>query len=94
MRCEMGADGRAIAKHCPINDCLTVDGMGHSLADFDVIERFALVIDRQDRFPLGRADQHLETGVRLELGDIFRRGEAGENIDILGHDRSESRCRI
>ena len=94
MRREMCADGCAIAEHRTIDDRLPVNGMGHSLADFDVIERFALVIDRQDRFPLGRADQHLETGVRLELGDIFRRGEAGENIDILGHDRSESRCRI
>ena len=94
MRCEMGADGRAIAEHRTVDDRLPVDGTGHRLAHFNVIERFALVVDRQDRFALGRADQHLKPRIRFELGDVLGRGKAGENIDILGHDGSESRCRV
>mmetsp|Transcript_29412 Transcript_29412/g.57477 ORF Transcript_29412/g.57477 Transcript_29412/m.57477 type:complete len:218 (+) Transcript_29412:2579-3232(+) len=81
----MCADGCAIAEHGPIDNRLTVDGVGHRLAHAQVVKGGLFVVGGQDRFPLCRANEDLEAGVCLELGQVFRGREAAEDIYILGH---------
>ena len=89
VRCKMGANGGAIAKHRPINDCLTVNRMGQRLADLHVVKGRLGVVGGQDRFPLGGADNHLKTRVCLKLDHVLRRGEVVKGVNVLGHHRSK-----
>ena len=55
MRRKVRPDWRAVAKHCAIDDCLTVNRHGHGSAYTDVIEWLQFVVDRKDGFTLGVA---------------------------------------
>ena len=89
MRGEMRTDGCAVAKHRAVDDRLAINGMGQRLTHFHVVKGRLQVVGRQDRLPLGRAHEHLKAWVGIELGQVFRRREAGEGVDILGHHRGK-----
>ena len=93
-RRKMAADRRSVAKHGAVDDRLAVDGIGHRLADLEVVERLAAVVHGENGLALGRADHDREFRIVLELGQRFRRREIGEGIDVAGLHRRKGRGRI
>ena len=62
-----------------------------SFMDFYVVEGRHLVVCREDRFTFGGVDECLKARVSLELRQVFWRGEAGEDINVFDHHRTERR---
>jgi hypothetical protein len=85
----MGADGRPVAEHGPVDDVLPVDRVRDRLPDAGIVQRLARVVHGQDGLPLGGADDDGELRVGLELGQRLGRGEVREGVDIARHHRGE-----
>ena len=63
-------------------------------AHADVVERRLAVVHREDGLALGRADQHLEARVGLELRQVLGRRVVREGVDVAGHHRGEGGGRV
>jgi hypothetical protein len=90
----MGADRRAVAEHGTVDDRLAVDRMGDRLAHLDVVERRLLVVHGENGLTLGRAGDHLETRIGLELDQVLGRGEGRIGVKIARHHRGKGRGRV
>ena len=58
-----------------------------------IVEGRLLVVDRQDGLALGRADDHLEARVGLDLGERSPAIEDREGLDVAGQQRRRRRPR-
>ena len=90
----MRADGRAIAKHRPVDDILPVDRMGDGFADADIVKRRLGIVHRKDRLALGRSDDDGKPRIGRELCQGFGGGEIREGIHIARHHRGKGRVGI
>ena len=91
MRREMAADRRAVAEHRPVDDRAPVDRMRHRPPHPDVVEGRPRVVHREDRLALGRAHDHREARIGLELRQVLRRRKIRKRVDVPGHHRRERR---
>ena len=87
----MAADRRAETVDRAFDQRLAVDGEGERLADAQVVERLALVVDRQDRLALRAADDHLKALVALELIETGEAVETRDGVDVAGEQARDLR---
>ena len=87
----MRADRRAEAARSAVDDRLAVDGMRDRLAHLELVEGRLLVVGRQDRLALGRADHHLEARIGLDLRQRVAELEIGQRLHVARKQRRHGR---
>ena len=76
-----------------VDHCLAVHGSGNRTAHAHIVQRFLLVVDRQNRLGARAVQLHLELRVVLELG-IALGVDAREGVDVAGQQCGDLRRRI
>ena len=94
MRRVEAADGYGAAVHGALDDLVAVDGGADRPAHLDIVEGGLGVVHRQDHLALGRAHDHLETGIGLELGQKLGRREARVGVELARHQRGAGGSRV